>query len=86
MFCKRRIYTPKCRIVLLPPFNLLSQGHKKVAGLWAASGLQWSDFVPRNQVDQFLAEKVSQIFHVHTVYFSSKCTFILTYNVIFKHC
>ncbi|XP_052760532.1 eukaryotic translation initiation factor 4 gamma 1-like isoform X2 [Mya arenaria] len=33
------------------------EGHKKIAGLWTASGLTWSDFVPRNQIEQFLADK-----------------------------
>ena len=39
--------------------QLYPQGHKKVAGLWAASGLQWTDFVRKNQVDQFLKDRVS---------------------------
>ncbi|XP_053379539.1 eukaryotic translation initiation factor 4 gamma 1-like [Mercenaria mercenaria] len=33
------------------------EGHKKVAGLWTSSGLHWSDFVPKNQVEQFLKDK-----------------------------
>ncbi|WAR14177.1 IF4G1-like protein [Mya arenaria] len=33
------------------------EGHKKIAGLWKASGLTWSEFVPGNQIDQFLADK-----------------------------
>ncbi|XP_052211936.1 eukaryotic translation initiation factor 4 gamma 1-like isoform X2 [Dreissena polymorpha] len=33
------------------------EGHKKVAGLWTSSGLTWSDFVPRNQIEQFLQDK-----------------------------
>ncbi|XP_053379565.1 eukaryotic translation initiation factor 4 gamma 1-like isoform X2 [Mercenaria mercenaria] len=32
-------------------------GHKKVAGLWTSSGLHWSDFVPKTQVEQFLRDK-----------------------------
>jgi len=34
------------------------QGHKKVAAMWGNSGLRWEDFVPRNQVEQFLVDKV----------------------------
>ncbi|KAK3598299.1 hypothetical protein CHS0354_010275 [Potamilus streckersoni] len=33
------------------------EGHKKVGKLWAESGLNWLDFVPKNQIDQFLYEK-----------------------------
>ncbi|KAK3602704.1 hypothetical protein CHS0354_017146 [Potamilus streckersoni] len=33
------------------------EGHKKVARLWAESGLHWSDFIPEKQIDQFLADK-----------------------------
>ncbi|KAL3861767.1 hypothetical protein ACJMK2_007788 [Sinanodonta woodiana] len=33
------------------------EGHKKIGKLWAESRLHWSDFVPKNQIDQFLSEK-----------------------------
>ncbi|XP_045163528.1 eukaryotic translation initiation factor 4 gamma 1-like isoform X2 [Mercenaria mercenaria] len=33
------------------------EGHMKVAGLWTSSGLQWLDFVPKHQVEQFLKDQ-----------------------------
>ncbi|VDI79057.1 translation initiation factor 4G [Mytilus galloprovincialis] len=33
------------------------EGNKKVGYLWRKSGLKWSDFVPEDQVTQFLKEK-----------------------------
>lgn len=33
------------------------EGHKKLAELWQSSGLQWTDFLPKNQIDQFLVDK-----------------------------
>lgn len=33
------------------------EGHKKVGDLWRNSGLQWSDFVPAEEVKQFLKDK-----------------------------
>ena len=39
-------------------FFLCLQGHKKVAELWQASSLQWTDFIPKNQIDDFLVAKV----------------------------
>ncbi|XP_052081892.1 eukaryotic translation initiation factor 4 gamma 1-like isoform X1 [Mytilus californianus] len=33
------------------------EGHKKVGDLWRKSGLEWSDFVPEDQITQFLKDK-----------------------------
>ncbi|XP_076087139.1 eukaryotic translation initiation factor 4 gamma 3-like isoform X1 [Mytilus galloprovincialis] len=33
------------------------EGHKKVGDLWKKSGLEWSDFVPEDQITQFLKDK-----------------------------
>ena len=41
-------------------FLSLLQGHKKVAELWGSSGLQWTDFLPKNQIEQFLIDKVGE--------------------------
>ena len=36
----------------------LLQGHKNVGDLWRKSGLEWLDFVPEDQIEKFLKDKV----------------------------
>ena len=38
------------------------QTHKKVGAMWAEDGLNWSDFLPKDEdVDKFVSEQVCTI-------------------------
>ncbi|XP_041377951.1 eukaryotic translation initiation factor 4 gamma 3-like isoform X2 [Gigantopelta aegis] len=57
--CKPLIENNKAGILIAEILHDASQelGHKIVGDLWRSSGLQWSDFVPHQEVEQFLKDK-----------------------------
>ncbi|XP_041377348.1 eukaryotic translation initiation factor 4 gamma 1-like [Gigantopelta aegis] len=57
--CKPLIENNKAGILVAEILHDVSQelGHKIVGDLWRSSGLQWSDFVPHQEVEQFLKDK-----------------------------